>query len=329
VTATLIPILPIVTILNPKNGAIFTVAAQTVTGTVSDTTLSTGTLTLNGIEYPINIAGGTFAKAITLSPGTNRCTISVAGIADYIGSAAIIVELVSQKEIVPPGQLKEIGLPDMTRIEIIDNPFTNATATVIINNYPKKANFAVADQNLPAGVDIAELAEAVREFKLFEEDNANVGTITGIFKITIPYPDTIPDDKAKDLRIFWMNPAADRWELVGGTVDIVNHTVTVEVDHLSIFRIVFMTSIPNPNNILVYPNPYYSGKQCGSIFFDQLTEHSTIRIFNIAGELVKELKVTSSHQEWQVESSIASGIYIYLITDIQGYKTTGKIGIIK
>ncbi len=326
------PIPPIVTIFNPKNGAILTEAGQTITGTVSDTTLTTGTLTINGISQPIAIDSGTFTKAITLSPGTNRCTISVAGIADYIGSATIIVEVVSRKEVVLPGQKPTITL-DNTKIEIVDNPFANATATVIINDNPKEANFVVvvADQNLPAGVSISGLAETVREFKLFEQENANAGTTTGKFKITIPYPDTIPDDKAKDLRIFWMNPATDRWELVGGTVDTVNHTVTVEVDHLSIFRLaMYATVVPDPFNIKVYPNPFKPSD--GSIIFDNLPQEAIIEIFNLAGELINELSGTEKVM-WKPTNKegekIASGIYIYLVTDKQGRKATGKFAIIR
>ena len=171
------------------------------------------------------------------------------------------------------------------------------------------------------------MVETVREFKLFKEENATDGTTTGRFKITIPYPDTIPDDKAKDLCIFWMNPAINRWEKIGGTVDTITHTVTVEVDHLSIFRLVRVLNLPT--NVIVYPNPYIADKH-DKICFKGITKDSLIKIFTLAGELVKEIRVSKTPEEWEIkEEAIASGIYLYLIIDPQGSKTTGKIGVIK
>ncbi|MBU1752696.1 DUF11 domain-containing protein [bacterium] len=89
----------------------------------------------------------------------------------------------------------------------------------------------------------------------------------------------------------------------------------------------------NLNQVIVYPNPNLSDKHGYNIYFDRLTENSTIKIFNIAGELVREITVQSSPQSWDTCNSdgerVASGIYIYLITDPAGNKKTGKLGIIR
>ncbi|MFH1961774.1 MAG: T9SS type A sorting domain-containing protein, partial [bacterium] len=263
--------------------------------------------------------------------GKNIIIVSVRKQAGNTGFATVIIEVADKKEIIPPGQKPTIALDDSTKIEILDNPFTNATATITINDNPDEANFALADQNLPKGVDISGLAEAVREFKLFERENANAGTTTGRFKITIPYPATIPDDKARDLKIYWLNTDANRWELAGGKSDMANHTVTVEVTHLSIFRAAFLSS-PLPPKVIVYPNPY-NARRDDRIYFKGTIELSLIRIFTLSGELVKEIKASNNTQDWDVKNAsgctLASGMYFYLITDTQGNKATGKIAVIR
>ncbi|MEW6679903.1 MAG: hypothetical protein AB1297_02620, partial [bacterium] len=97
--------------------------------------------------------------------------------------------------------------------------------------------------------------------------------------------------------------------------------------------------------IPVYPNPFrfYSPYNHTKIKFGhpseeekKLTKEATIRIYNIAGELLKTIMVNPSdggYKEWDVRNEafepLASGIYIYLITNPAGEKITGKIGIIK
>jgi len=240
-------------------------------------------------------------------------------------------EAVSFAVIIPPGQTGEAELDDKTRIETLE--IYPDTMTLAINGNPEGASFALADQNLPAGVDISGLTAAVREFKLFKNGQE---TTEGRFKITLPYPDTISDEKAKDLRIFRMNPATNRWELVGGAVDTTEHTVTVEVDHLSIFRLAYYgLPAPNLSNIRVYPNPFKPHKGHLEISFDHLTARATIKIYDIAGELVRTIEETDGDglATWDARNEkgkeIASGVYIYLVTDKEGHNTTGKLAIIR
>ena len=97
---------------------------------------------------------------------------------------------------------------------------------------------------------------------------------------------------------------------------------------------------PSLINVRVYPNPFkpYDGKadtgDYGTgIIFDNLTEDCTLKIFNLAGELVRELNGTGKVQ-WDAKNSsgkeVASGVYIYLITDKAGNKPAkGKFTIIR
>jgi hypothetical protein len=68
-----------------------------------------------------------------------------------------------------------------------------------------------------------------------------------------------------------------------------------------------------------------------NITFTFLTEDIRIRIYNINGELIKdeEASTPSGFYKWEdVKNSVASGVYIYLITS-KNQKAIGKIGIVK
>jgi hypothetical protein len=84
----------------------------------------------------------------------------------------------------------------------------------------------------------------------------------------------------------------------------------------------------------VYPNPWRSDKHSGyPITFDQMAAGSDVKIFTVSGHKVKELDGSSGSVTWNLNDgggdAVASGIYIYLITDSQGNKVRGKIGIIR
>lgn len=87
-------------------------------------------------------------------------------------------------------------------------------------------------------------------------------------------------------------------------------------------------------NVKVYPNPYNPSKGHTKIIFANFTTNATIKIFDFAGEIVWEKEnITTGSEEWLVVNKenepIASGIYIYLITDKAGNKTSGKLAIIR
>jgi hypothetical protein len=84
----------------------------------------------------------------------------------------------------------------------------------------------------------------------------------------------------------------------------------------------------------VYPNPWRSDKHSGNpITFDQLSGNTTIKIFTVSAHLVKTLTTSNASVTWDLTNdsggTIASGIYVYLITDSQGDKVKGKVAVIK
>ncbi|MFH1961688.1 MAG: FlgD immunoglobulin-like domain containing protein [bacterium] len=94
--------------------------------------------------------------------------------------------------------------------------------------------------------------------------------------------------------------------------------------------------------IIVYPNPFMPNSNTEIIFGGdnvpqeyRLTSHANIEIFNIAGELIKTIEETDGDGKavWDGRNDdgerVASGIYIYLITNHNDEKVMGRIGIIK
>jgi len=88
-------------------------------------------------------------------------------------------------------------------------------------------------------------------------------------------------------------------------------------------------------NVQVYPNPWRSDKHAGhpSITFAGLTTGTTIKIFTVAGHHVKELHADTGSLPWDLTNDagdkVASGVYVYLITDGAGDKVKGKVAVIK
>jgi len=90
----------------------------------------------------------------------------------------------------------------------------------------------------------------------------------------------------------------------------------------------------NLESLIVYPNPFRPALGHTKITFAALTQEVTIRIYTLAGELVKRQDVSGEYSwDWNVKNNdgkeLARGIYIWVVTNPAGKKKTGKIAIIK
>ncbi|MEW6095756.1 MAG: T9SS type A sorting domain-containing protein [bacterium] len=87
------------------------------------------------------------------------------------------------------------------------------------------------------------------------------------------------------------------------------------------------------DEFIVYPNPFKPVRGDEYIFFEGLPENSRIRIYDIAGNLIKEAIDKEAIWEWDVRDKegkkVDSGIYIYIVTTDEGLKRIGKIGVIR
>ena len=82
----------------------------------------------------------------------------------------------------------------------------------------------------------------------------------------------------------------------------------------------------------VFPNPYISNKHAnGKIVFARLPREATVRIYSLAGILIKEMRhqseLAGGSEQWDIRQ-VAGGIYLYVIVSSSA-KIKGKIAIIK
>lgn len=86
--------------------------------------------------------------------------------------------------------------------------------------------------------------------------------------------------------------------------------------------------------VTVYPNPWRSDRH-GSrgITFGNLSAGTTIKIFNLSGQLVRTLSATGESETWDRRSetgeTVSSGVYLYFMTDDQGRQRRGKFALIR
>ena len=89
------------------------------------------------------------------------------------------------------------------------------------------------------------------------------------------------------------------------------------------------------DQVNVYPNPYRLSLGHSRILFDNLTTQFKLRIYSASGVLVREVEMDNSSgpYRWDVRNAagepIASGIYVYIVTNNLGDKKSGKIAVIR
>jgi len=86
------------------------------------------------------------------------------------------------------------------------------------------------------------------------------------------------------------------------------------------------------SQVHVYPNPWRS-TSTSPLIFDGCPEGATVKIFTISGRLITSLSAVNGTVSWDVKNkagdNVASGLYLYLITDSHNNQTHGKITIIR
>jgi len=98
----------------------------------------------------------------------------------------------------------------------------------------------------------------------------------------------------------------------------------------------------NLQGVIVVPNPYRGHERwdqsasTGRIQFQNLPATVTVRIYTVAGDLVRQLDKTdpaSGNLDWDLKNAaqhdVASGIYIFHATSSQGFETKGHFVVIR
>lgn len=89
------------------------------------------------------------------------------------------------------------------------------------------------------------------------------------------------------------------------------------------------------SQINVYPNPVRRAIGQTTLTFDNVTPDLRVRIFTATGVLVLETQVSGGGNSfvWDLKNSggneVASGVYVYVLTNSAREKKTGKIAVIR
>ncbi len=106
---------------------------------------------------------------------------------------------------------------------------------------------------------------------------------------------------------------------------------------------VYVTGAPQANveSVIVVPNPYRGGERWdepggGRVQFQNLPATARIRVYTVAGDLVRDLSKTdetSGNLDWNLKNAdgqdVASGIYLYHVESGEGYVAKGNFVVIR
>ncbi|OIP42241.1 hypothetical protein AUJ95_01945 [Candidatus Desantisbacteria bacterium CG2_30_40_21] len=208
----------------------------------------------------------------------------------------------------------------------VDYYVTIGTTTVKMHN-----EIEVAGNRLLARQKI--LPDTMREFNLKGESDSITLPETSRVTIIIPYTD-IGNENVRETTIWIYRLVYGKWERVEGEQiqDFAKNCVSVQVNAFSVFALIGETYPSDFSQLLVFPNPCKPGMS-EKVNFHGLQDNVSISIYNLAGELAWEKSgITGGSTSWYGRNDdnapVASGTYIYVITDANGNKKTGKVAVI-
>lgn len=308
------------------------VAGQLLSFTVSGYDLDETTISLCALNLPPGTIFNTQTGVFTWLPEFTREGV-YQGIEFQASDGSLYDSEVISITVLPSNNQNDHG----TTVTIPDGTFTGDTPAL---------NITVLSSEMHKYLPSAE--SALKPMDIFRRIEFADGTktFTNPLTITISYPDANNDGivdgtaiKEEDIYPFYLSELTWNWiKIPGRTVDTQNNTVSFQVDHLTIFALMAYAPGADLGHVIVYPNPYKpnSGPGHDRITFDGLSKGTVrIKIYTLAGELIKEIEETAAtgQIEWngKTESgkNAASGVYFYLITNDAGQKAKGKLVIIR
>jgi hypothetical protein len=217
------------------------------------------------------------------------------------------------------------------RLKIKTNEEANASSAGIKNKQAAE---------IPLYGPLAGLA-SLGEYRDVELESGQASFDSGKeLEIIIPYEDAdnngvIDGTNINEIDIqIWSYTSNGPWyKETNFTVDTTSNSIVVKTSHLSLFALYAPSMSENLDNVIAYPSPFRSDMHT-EMTFAYLSGNVKIKIYNISGELVfSKENITEPFYTWKVvnneDEPIASGVYIYVITDDNGNKATNKFAVIK
>ena len=259
-----------------------------------------------------------FISTVTLGGGITQALI------DSAITSTITIPGGIEQIVIPPGVIPNGFILISTNPEI--NPIITSSATIL-----------AATQALPHN----ELVMDIREYVAYS-NSAVLNSFPAPVTFVINYPDNLPDDgivdgtdiQERDLKLVTLDGTGPKWvEVPAGEylIDTINNTITARRSHFSVYALLGVSVAGNLRQSKVYPIPWKPGSNgnfgsanvagCGTgLIFDKLTSEGTIRIYNIPGDLVREISFSATDngcKAWDGKNdagrNVASGVYIAII----------------
>ena len=133
-------------------------------------------------------------------------------------------------------------------------------------------------------------------------------------------------DKSK-LAVARYDNIYNRWIPLPSVLGPASNEVSCLTDHLSLFALVQLLPSSDLSKIKAYPNPFNPNSLEQGIIIANLTLNADIKIYNIAGELIRTLNYSngSGQTVWDGKNDsgnwVSSGIYLIHIKSDSGTKT--------
>jgi len=145
------------------------------------------------------------------------------------------------------------------------------------------------------------------------------------------------DTSVTDPRLFLIcryDAPTSQWLALPSSVDATGKTVNAYTDHFSHFQVMIKTLPTTLDYVLAYPNPMQAYRGDTKITLTNMPLDTSVRIFSIAGELIRELHSDANGQAvWDINNNggarVASGVYLAMVKCAQGSKKILKLAVIK
>jgi hypothetical protein len=193
----------------------------------------------------------------------------------------------------------------------------------------------IANKNLPSNMIIPkETGAYIISAKDTSGNLIKNAQLKGKFTLGIRYPNYIKPDFAQNLGIFMLSK--EGWIPLPSQLDISQRIVkTEDARQLGVYRLLAPSDL-DLKDAIIYPNPVQFGTFGGVIKklkFQNVPLGSTIEIYTVSGEKIKEINgIASTQIIWNGEKDngdlVTSGLYIYKIQTAGGEKF-GKIAVIR
>ncbi len=271
------------------------------------------------------------------------------------------------KLVIPPGAVSDPNDPTgnidaevSKAVETTAAMITSAQGIVSVSSkgknlalarYPKSfqramntSNVVNAEGKIVGRVSTSDKVSSYYDFKIGTAQVQSGKTV----KITIAYDSTKVPDTTK-IDVYYLSDNGWIRESNGRTVDTTNKTISAEVDHASLFAAFNSLSganapsgIPDSYKVYPYPNPFKKQNATSELTIKVgipagSTRDVKIKIFNIVGELVREINEAGKVPGWydiiwdcknDSGTEIASGVYIAQV-EAGGEEKIIKIAVLK